>query len=250
MQILLGASETVVKIRSKTVSIEYIQHFINNHFDNKILGTDTILIPESTKNPHKRVFLLKWLYTLYAKRTNNHIPKLKELLLNRQHKPIRIYLAQKIEYKITYLIKENIIKLEISPKNIQIQKQIANYFSINYQNLSIELNNNNKILLKKFLNPTTILNFTYQHIYDKEKVETLLSNEEQQKDSMQAKISQAYKIFGIHKINKNILRKKYKKLAKKYHPDRVATHNMETINFYTKKFQDIVNAYELLLKLI
>jgi len=251
MQILLGANETVVKIGSKSINIEYIQHFINGHFDNKILGKNIIFIPESMDNSHKRIFLLKWLYALYAKKTNNHIPKLKELLVNRQHKPIKIFLSQNITYKISYTISDkNCINIRVYPKNSELERRIANYFSIDYQNLIIQIKNNDiKMLLKKFLNSTNIIKFKHIHIYDKEKFKRILTTENKKEENhIDSKILKACQIFEIYKYDKKILKKRYKSLAKKYHPDGVATQNLEMVKLYTQKFQNIIDAYEILLE--
>ena len=43
------------------------------------------------------------------------------------------------------------------------------------------------------------------------------------------------------------IKKQYKLLAKKLHPDRVAGNNRELIALHTKKFQELLECYEIIL---
>ena len=52
---------------------------------NAVIDNNTITIPNADKNCHHRIFLLKWIYYYYVKRTKHHIPKLKETLILQNH---------------------------------------------------------------------------------------------------------------------------------------------------------------------
>jgi hypothetical protein len=53
-----------------------------------------------------------------------------------------------------------------------------------------------------------------------------------------------YSILGAGKNDSlQAIRKKYISLAKRYHPDKIAPHNKHAIKHYTKKFQQIQEAY-------
>ncbi len=55
----------------------------------------------------------------------------------------------------------------------------------------------------------------------------------------------AYKILGVSKHDSfDIIKKKYRELAKKYHPDRVNTSDMAMKKTAEEKFKKIQNAYE------
>lgn len=54
-----------------------------------------------------------------------------------------------------------------------------------------------------------------------------------------------YNVLGASELDSmQIVRKKYLKLAKTYHPDRVSYTNVSLVDEYTRLFQEIQNAYE------
>ncbi len=60
-------------------------------------------------------------------------------------------------------------------------------------------------------------------------------------------LNQYYTILGVSKDDSmSIVRKKYLKLAKAYHPDNVSYINSSLVKKYTHKFQKIQQAYEIL----
>lgn len=61
------------------------------------------------------------------------------------------------------------------------------------------------------------------------------------------KLTQYYSVLGA-KVDDpmSVVKKKYLKLAKQYHPDKVACANNAKIKMYTTKFQMIQQAYETL----
>lgn len=251
MQILLGTNETIVKINSKDIKIDYIQHFINSNFKNSIIKNNYIFIPESSQHYYHRIFLLKWLYTLYAKRNNNYIPELKESLVNRQHKPIKIVFPKKIIHRITYTVyNKETINIQIHPINSQIAYKLKTFLSakmtISLTHLSVTLKTKEeKRLLKRFINSENIIDIAHLHIYDKQKMNDFFEGERRVKTLTYR--DKAYIILGLTP-NDDItaLKKRYKKLAKQYHPDKANLGDKKEISLYTRKFQTILQAYETL----
>jgi len=254
MQILLGANETIVKINSKTIKIDYIQHFINTHFLTRTITNNFIYIPQSSEDLHHRAFLLKWLYTLYMKKTNNFVPNLKETLIRRQTKPIKIILQEKIIHKIRYkIIDEEIIHIEIQPQNNQIEYKIKKYLgtkiTIMPSYLSIVLDTKAKERFKEFIYAKNIIDIPHLHIFHSVKMEEFLSGEKPPERVVIDFATQAHKILGSTPFeDKKTIKKRYKKLAMQYHPDKVSTEDENTITLYTKKFQIILDAYNTLQK--
>jgi DnaJ-domain-containing protein 1 len=253
MQILLGVNETIIKINSKSIRIEYIQDFINTHFSDKIIDDNYIFIPQSEHNSYHRTFLLKWLYMLYAKKTKNDVLRLKESLVHRQQKPIKIILPQKIVHKITWeIINDKTIHILIVPSNYQIihvlQKALKSKLFISASRLSIEINTEEeKKSLQKLLDSSELIKIPYLHIYNKSKMDDFLAKKKKiQNDAID--YAQAHTILGsLPDDNAKTLKKKYKQLAMQFHPDRAEQKDNHTITLYTKKFQNILQAYEILL---
>ncbi len=251
MQILLGANETIVKINSQSISIDYIQHFISTHFTNRKIIDNYILIPSSHNDIYHRSFLLKWLYSLYTKK-NIAFPELKESLLQRHHKAIKIVTAKKIIHTITYKVvdKQN-IKIQITPSNNAIAYQLKVFLQAKIQIMPTCLHVNlitkkEKNLLFKFMNSSSIIDVPHKHSYNKKDMEFFFFIKEEEKYSP---MQDAYLILGISKNdNFKTIKRRYKLLAKEFHPDRVDIDDKQKISIYTKKFQTILGAYEIIYK--
>jgi len=180
VQILLGTNETIIKINSLSLKIDQIQDFVMQHFSQKQIESNSIFIPAHNQDCHKRVFLLKWCYSIYAKKVNINLPQLKEQLVKRHRKPIRIILATKLYVK--------------QEKKSRKKEQ--------------------KKIIKRIDLP----------------------------------LQRAHKLLGSSPFEDiKRLKKRYKKLAMEYHPDRVYSADTETIKQHTLKFQQILEAYRLLL---
>ncbi len=247
MQILLGAHETIIKINSKATSVDYIQHFINSYFKDTIIKDNYIFLPESSKKCCHRVFLLKWLYTLYAKKSSVHLPELKKLLIDRQNKPIKIVLPKRIIYKIIYtVIDSETLHVQVRPLNTQIINKFTTLLSADTTNLpayiSITIKDEkDKEFFKEFINSEDMIMQPHKHVYNEQKMQDFM------KEEPINQLDTAYLIFGLTPSDDTkALKRRYRKLAMQYHPDRASTQDEETIKTYTRKFQTIVHAYEVL----
>lgn len=254
MQILLGVQETIIRINSESIKIDFIQNFIDLHFTNRIIKDNMIFIPQAIDNNYHRKFLLKWLYALYTKKTNKFFPQLKELLLKRQNKPIKIFLKKSTTYKITYsALNKYTICIKIIPFDHQIFLTIKQYFfnQLLVKGLSLHVkiqNDKEKQLLKNLLNSTKVIKTSHKDIYNKDDIDNLLKSEEKFILSPYDKnLQNAHKVLGSSPYDDTTsLKKRYKKLAQQFHPDKYSTKNNEIIKLYTEKFQKILHAYTIL----
>jgi len=256
MQILFGAHETIIKINSKSMNIEYIQHYISTHFTSRMIEGSTINIPASKTNLYHRTFLLKWLYSLYSKK-NKPLPELKESLLKRYHKAIKIVLPQKIIHSITYKIIDNeTLHLIITPQNSKIALKVKTFLQANmtilptYFQITLE-NVDEKERLKLFLVNEKIINIPHKHIYDKKRMYEFLNGTKEQ-NQQQEKTSPLIHAYMILKMSPTddikSIKKQYKYLAKELHPDRIISDDKELIRLHTKKFQALLESYEIILQ--
>jgi len=254
MQILLGTNETIIRINSQSIKIDFIQQFIYKQFIDTTVVHNSITIPSSFDDLHHRIFLLKWLYGLYSKKTSNQFLELKHTLVKRAHKQIRIEIKEKIIYKIYYsLIDKDNLEVKVFPKNNTINDLFISIFKknikiINQTKLTINYSEpKTKEILKKVLLAEENIFSNHQHIFNKEDMKNFLFENEILKPTEQQSTFGLFH-FTAGKTDKTMLKKQYKKLAKEFHPDRVSDQSSETIDLYTKKFQNIVFTYELLLK--
>ena len=255
MQILFGAHETIIKINSKSMNIEYIQHYISTHFSSRTIVENSIKVPASTANLYHRTFLLKWLYSLYSKK-NRPMPELKESLLQRYYKAIKIVLPQKIIHVMRYkLINNKTVHLTITPQNAQIALKIKTFLQVKmtilptYLELRVETLSE-KVRLQKFINSDKIINIPHKHVFNKQKMDEFFYGH--QKETQQTKIlsplSSAYMVLRMNPTDDiKSIKKQYKYLAKELHPDRVAGEDKELVALHTRKFQELLECYEIIL---
>ena len=252
MQILLGAYKTIIKINSSLQGIVYIQNFISAHFKESIIKENYIHIPFSKHDCAHRLFLLKWIYALYVKKTNNHIPELKTRLIKRYKKTIKIELKEKTIYKIFYqIIDKQRIDIKISPYHHQIVYEIKKYLKVDFKELSNILQatfttKEQKEALKKFITNSSRIKIPHKHIYNHKLMKEFINSTTHKAHTNADPLTKACIVLGISKNpTKEIIKKQFRNLVKLYHPDKVAHKDKKTIALYTEKFQNILQAYEI-----
>lgn len=143
------------------------------------------------------------------------------------------------------------IRLKEHTINIEVYK---NSKYLNFISSNLPIINNNRKEKEKFLKNIYLIctkNAQYQNNVffknliksSKKHVELIIIDDliEDEKESLK----QSYFLLNSSQNDSlDKIRKKYIKLAKIYHPDRVATKDMYTINQHTIKFQQIQKAYE------
>lgn len=238
-----------------SIKIDYIQYFIHQHFSDVIINKRVLHIPASHQNRHYRIFLLKWLYALYAKKTHNDFFELKDTLLNRQHKAIKILLAHDIIYKIIWnIIDAQKIALKIEPYNSSIINVLQTYFTtslhVTQTHCSLYVSSpKEKALVKKLLDSSDIIFMNHKHIFNTKQMNEFVYVPSKKEKLHMTPLQKAHTILGtLPNDDAEMLKKRYKKLAKKYHPDKANTKDDKNVALYTQKFQNILEAYEMLLK--
>ncbi|MDQ7067004.1 MAG: J domain-containing protein [Sulfurimonas sp.] len=198
----------------------------------------------------------KWIYTLYTKRTKNFIPELKERLVIRQKKAIKIILPQNLVHHLIYtIIDESSVSLEIKPKNYKIVKCIKSYINIPIVHTDsgtiLHLQNNrDKKLLKEFMNSASLIDIEHKHVYKKKEFAEFFKEEKDKRTrNIQENPTCPYLTLGLLPSDTlSEIKKRYKYLAKCHHPDMIHTQDEATLIKHTKVFQNILNAYQTILK--
>ena len=257
MQILLGAHETVIKIKSTSSSISTIINFVNIHFQQSSIKNNYIKIPYTNKTDEShRLFLLKWLYTLYTKRTHNSFPKLRESLIQRHSKTITIEILGEVSHKINYkIIDADTINITIYPYSrslIQkVQQILPTKTTLLQKSIQVKFENNiDRQELQKFLEKQITPRESFEHVFNKKAMYDFLNTvtrELKREEKESNAISRAFLLFNLSQdYDKFTLKKEYKNLAKKYHPDKIMHQSKHQVQEYTQKFQEILHAYNLL----
>jgi len=110
--------------------------------------------------------------------------------------------------------------------------------------------------LKKLLERKWVLYYRLRYVYDEEFMDTIegrSSSRYKYYNNTQNTISEGIgKYYRVLELSNNAstdaIKRNYKKLAKKYHPDRVFTHDAHTISRYTQRFQMLQEAYSVLME--
>ena len=82
----------------------------------------------------------------------------------------------------------------------------------------------------------------HRHRYNKKEMIEFLEN----RDFCMPKDIFVFFEFGKTPQNLKVIKERYKKLAREYHPDMYADKDKDTIDYYTQKFQELNSAYEFL----
>jgi len=254
MQVLMATNETLIKFDS-TDNVQQIIRFIDSKFLQKKLYDSSIILPYCDDDYHKRVFLLKWIYNIYSKGVQIDIPSLKKLLVKRVKKPIRlvgfINPVNRLFYLHLKVINCNYLNIDISPDNLHLFFAIKKHFtgcvvSTTYSPLAISIKietMEDKIRVREFIDRRDISSFKIELLYNRDEIESLISAPPREDENL----SKAYELLMITSDAPfQHIKKQYKSLAKQYHPDTVKVSNEFQINSYTKKFQSIQSAYELI----
>ncbi|MDA7818187.1 J domain-containing protein [Sulfurimonas sp.] len=253
MQILMGTRETFIKL-DKNDKVQNIIEFINTKFKFKHKSNQVISISYKAQEHYSRVFLLKWLCSMYSRSLPHEVPFLKESILNRIHKPIKVQMPLtelneiyriKIEVeslerlKIFMLQKNN--ELFYALKSLLVNHSISS--SISNSSIIVALTSNkSKLLIQDLLNQKKIIDKNVEFSYIEYELQESLKIKVHSGNIV---LQDAYKVLNINSYDTNKeIKNKYKVMAKQYHPDVIYSSLDIDQNLYTKKFQSIQNAYE------
>lgn len=102
--------------------------------------------------------------------------------------------------------------------------------------------------LLALLKRTRIMQYYVSFTYNQQQISQLLAANNHflpQKESERSKIEKAYKLLNVSSGEElSVIKKRFKKLLYKYHPDRVYNQGQALIDKYTMTFQSIQAAFE------
>jgi len=243
MEIVVRRNEIVITTH---YNIDLIEKFIHTHLHEGLSCSDSLItLPKTTHfNPH-RYYLLRWIASLYkirSKYTHSKTVKLQPALDSM--KSIKIVKKRRAQKRIFYtFISDDTLKISFAPYNATLvhllQKRLKKRLTPASRVKISFASKEEKERLCAFLKEEKIERLGYCHIYKKEELRNFLES----KTKIDA-ILDAYKILQLSIYDDlKTVKKRYKELAKQYHPDRILTQDPKTIEYYTKKFQTIFSAY-------
>ena len=266
MQISYSNNLIAITIQEDRKIFYFLQNLINKNFKKKIGKKEKIIIFKQNEEEIQRKYFLKLISKIY-KRKNLYV-KNEEL--------------EKIKRSYNSNIKLSLLKVNQISQCIDIDIKIDNnyvvllYFNTNYSILisylknyfkkhlisyrkrtrvmTIYPNSNKTIeLLENLLSQNELLGSYIKFNYNKKEYEEykLVLNEKQNRKkryfALFSLLEEYYLVLGCQRLDTfDIIRKRYLKLVKQYHPDRLDKTDLSLNTYYKKKFLDIQYAYEML----
>jgi len=263
MRIFANRNMILIHARRDSIQEKVIVDFVNRHFKYKVQGESGIFIHHCNEEVNSKNRFFHWLYWSYQQMHGKDPHDLREEIESKPQRPI----------KIKWIEKANII-INI-PMSIEVINKIYVKFTLKQENATTYMHNflrayfrthiislagdrdhylikvDNEAVKEKLLallKRTRIMQYHVSFIYNRQHISQLLASNnyfDPQKESEQTKIDKAYKLLNVSPNEElSEIKKRFKKLLHKYHPDKVFNQGQEVIDKYTMTFQSIQSAFE------
>lgn len=263
MQIFTNRTMILIHARRDTIQEKVIVDFVNRHFKYKVQGESSIFIHHCNEEVTSKQKFFHWLYWNYQHMNGKDPRDLREEIESKPQRPI----------KINWIEKANIITN--IPISIEVINTIYLKFTFKQDNAATYMNNflrgyfrthiislaenrdhylvkvDNEIVKEKLLTllkRTRIMQYYVSFTYNQQQISQLLASNNHfmpEKESERSKIDKAYKLLNVSPHEElSEIKKRFKKLLYKYHPDRVYNQGQELVDTYTMTFQSIQSAFE------
>jgi len=263
MRIFANRNMILIHARRDSIQEKVIVDFVNRHFKYKVQGESGIFIHHCNEEVNSKNRFFHWLYWSYQQMHGKDPRDLREEIESKPQRPI----------KIKWIEKANIITN--IPISIEVINKIYIKFSFQQENATTYMHNflrayfrthiislagdrdhylikvDSEAVKEKFLTllkRTRIMQYHVSFMYNRQHISQLLASNnyfEPQKESERSQIDKAYKLLKVSpEEDLSEIKKRFKKLLHKYHPDRVFNQGQEIIDKYTLTFQSIQAAFE------
>ncbi|MFA6137172.1 MAG: J domain-containing protein [Sulfurimonas sp.] len=258
MIITLEKNAIVLTPKNNSINLKPLLYYIDNSFKRvKHFSSSVVILNESSEEIKKK-YLLKWVYKIYEKNLPCPDSMFFQRLITSYMLPIQVITSNNnsVSQMATITI-DQISTYEISVTCNQHQERLTQYFrlifkdsmTVGSQKSTFRITIATKAhlsLLKSILSRKEILNipitfkahglnFKRMHPEDTYTAEYLYKE----------KLQKSYTILSISDESTAMeMKKNYRDMLKKYHPDIVYNQNDDLVKLYTRRFQVIQNAYE------
>ncbi len=279
MVVTLHDSEIRIQVNEGSLHHKIIDNFVQKYFSNVLSLSSTVIIYHREYELSKKKYFLNWLHSAYKKVE----PTVKESFLtdlqNSMKLPVRIRIMGKknilngIKLRITFPEK-HVMRFSIDAINDVPKTYFINVFkkavlSSNRREIDIKTTVFSVQELRKILDRDKVLGLPITFVYSQiiinrlfTKLDARLSGQESEKKTKSrfkykrhkhnhvpikeehVVLLESYKILECRKEDPlDVIKRKYLKLAKAYHPDTVHGQPEDVIKEYTAKFQQIRDAF-------
>ena len=263
MRIFTNQNMILIHARRDTVHEKVIVDFVNRHFKYKIQGESSIFIHHCNDELNSKNRFFHWLYWSYQQMHGKDPQELRKEIESKPHRPIKINWIEKanIITNVAILVEViNTIYVKFSLRNEGSGNYMHNFLRGYFRNHIISNASDRDHYLVKvdsevvkekliaLLKRTRIMQYYVNFTYNQQHISQLLASNNHftpQQESDRSKLDKAYKLLKASPEEElSVIKKRFKKLLYKYHPDRVYNQGQEMIDKYTMTFQLIQGAFE------
>lgn len=255
MRVVLRNNAIFVQGESKTLDEPWMDEFFDRHIHNTLFLDNGVLVLNNESSSETKEEFLETLSDRYTKVNELASPFYRRSLKRCKTAAVRIEVpyrkSEKVDIEL-YAFGPNRVKLTFLTPSRWVMRYLKQQLSSlllssSSSNLYIDVSSAAaKSRLEKTLNRREVLHYQINYQFD---------------DAFMSRLYGQYRGWGEgnDEIDKMIryhaifdipvgtapenLKKRYRELAKRYHPDRVQTKSPEIINKYTQKFQLLQEAY-------
>ncbi len=259
MDITLERRAIVLRLNNDSVNLKPLLYYIENSFSDVKEFSNTIIIQSKDKETIKTRYLLRWAYKIYSQKKNILQSVNYKQLSESIHLPIHVICTDKqlATQKVTITI-EHMTSHELSINCSKYNTKVFQHLKTIFQDsmvrtsflrtfkLSIKTKNDllilKNLLSRRHIEDVEVMFVT--HGLNFKKIYTQDNNSEER--AYKEKLKKSYKILSITTTSTTKeIKNNYKKMLRKYHPDRVYAQSRDIVELYTRRFQVIQEAYEL-----
>ncbi len=258
MRVVLRNNAIFVQGNTKTLDEPWMEEFFDHHIHNTLFLDNGVLVLNNDHWAEQKEEFLETLGDEFSRANDLASPFYRRSLKRCKSAAVRIEIpyrkTENVDIEL-YAFGPNRVKFTFLTPNGWVMRYLKQQLSSlvlssSSSNLYIDVSTPQaKARLEKTLNRREVLHYAINYRYD---------------DAFMSRLYSHYKGwgFGSDAIDKMLryhaifelpvgakaedLKKRYRELAKRYHPDRVQTKSPEVINKYTQKFQLLQEAYDAL----
>ncbi len=263
MRIFANRSMILIHARRDTLHEKVIVDFVNRHFKYKVQGESGIFIHHCADETNSKNRFFHWLYWNYQQMHGKEPSELREEIESNPKRPIKINWIEKSNIITNIPISIEVINavyLKFTFRQDSATHYVHNFLRGYFRtHIVCDAGDRDHYLVKidsesakekllALLKRTRIMQYYVSFTYNHQQISQLLAANNDfvpQKESEQAKLDKAYKLLKATADEElSVIKKRFKKLLYKYHPDRVYNQGQELIDKYTMAFQSIQAAFE------
>ncbi|MDR0746987.1 MAG: DnaJ domain-containing protein [Helicobacteraceae bacterium] len=269
MTVVLHMREVRVYVEEGSINHMIIKNFTTRYFSSALEGGSLLLIPHKESEVSQKRYFFQWLYSAYKKKRSNLTPSFLKMLQSAIGFPIAVHIKQRAKP-----VQSIAVRLWLpSPRSFIISVEPAGSLAVNLlhqkfmrhierrlakNQFEIGANEESLCVLSELFSRTQILAQPVIFMYDKASIDALLNRAKETKQKQRffrlvieedAKLKEAYRFLGVaENAEAETIKRAYRTLALRYHPDRVYDHGERVVAEHTNRFFAVNEAYELIAK--